>query len=154
MTRKSLVIASAVAATLAAAVFAGSPVGAQPYGGGWGMGGGYGAGYGPDCPRWGMRGGGPGFMHRGRGPGWGYGPGGGYGPGWGGAPADLKLTVDDVKARFERWLAWRGNSRLQLGDVKEKDADTIVADIVTKDKSLVERFTIDRHSGSFERGGE
>ena len=152
MTRRSFVIASAVAATLAAAVVAGSPVGAQPYGGGWGMGygmgGGYGPGYGPDCPRWGMRGGGPGFMGRGRGPGW------GYGGGWNTAPSDLKLTTDDVKTRLERWLAWRGNSRLQLGDVKEKDADTIVADIVTKDKSLVERFIVNRHTGLFDRSGD
>ncbi|MDQ2083383.1 hypothetical protein RA307_24640 [Xanthobacteraceae bacterium Astr-EGSB] len=148
MTRRSFVIASGVAAAVIAVVLAGTPVGAQPYGGGWGMGGGYGPGYGPDCPRWGMRGGGPGFMGRGRGPGW------GYDGGWRGAPADLKLSIDDVKTRLERWLAWRGNSRLQLGDVKEKDADTIVADILTKDKSLVERFVVNRHTGFFDRSGD
>jgi hypothetical protein len=150
MTRRSFVIASGVAAAVTAVVLAGTPIGAQPYGGGggWGMGGGYGPGYGPDCPRWGMRGGGPGFMGRGRGPGW------GSEGGWSGAPADVKLSTDDVKARLERWLAWRGNSRLQLGDVKEKDADTIVADILTKDKSLVERFIVNRHTGLFERSGD
>lgn len=149
MKRRAFVFGSAVAAALTAAVVIGAPATAQPYGGGWGMGPGYGPGYGPDCPRWGMWGGGPGFMH---GPG--YGPGWRYGRGWRGAPADLKLTVEDVKTRLEQWLAWRGNSRLQLGDVKEKDADTIVADIVTKDKSLVERFTVNRHTGWFRRSGD
>ena len=33
--------------------------------------------------------------------------------------------------------------------MKEKDADTIVADIVTKDNSLVERFVVNRHNGLF-----
>jgi hypothetical protein len=50
---------------------------------------------------------------------------------------------------MKRWLAWQGNPRLQVGDVKEKDADTIVADIVTKDNSLVLRFIINRHNGYF-----
>ncbi len=58
-------------------------------------------------------------------------------------------TTDDVKTRVERWLAWRGNPRLKVGEVKEKDADTIIADVVTKDNSLVQRFIIDRHTGAF-----
>jgi len=33
--------------------------------------------------------------------------------------------------------------------VKEKDADAIVIDIVTKDNSLVERFIVNRHNGLF-----
>jgi hypothetical protein len=89
---------------------------------------------------------------------WGYGPPmmhgymmRGYGPppwsSWSSA-RDLKLTVDAVKGEAERWVAWQGNSRLKVGDVKEKDADTITADIVTKDNSLVERFAVDRHSGA------
>ena len=52
---------------------------------------------------------------------------------------------------MERWLAWQGNQRLKLGEVKEKDADTITADIVTKDNSLVERFIVDRHTGFIRR---
>lgn len=159
MTRKSLVIAGVAAAALTAVWLAGS-VQAQPYGPGpgygFGMRGGYGPGYGPDCPRWGTNGPGPRWMRGGRGwgqgQGWDRGPG--NGPGWGATAGDLKLTVDDVKTRFDRWLAWRGNSRLKLGDVKEKDADTIVADIVTKDNSLVERFAINRHSGHLERSGD
>jgi len=102
---------------------------------------------------------GPGMMG-----GWhgGYGPGmmqgNGYGPGYGSGydrRADaqgnqpLNLTTDDVKSRVERWLARQGNPRLQLGEVKEKDADTITADVVTKDNSLVQRFIVDRHTGNF-----
>ena len=140
---------------------------------GYGYGGGYGpgmmGGYGP-----GMMGGyGPGMMG-GYGPGYGYGPGmmGGYGPGYGrgmmggwgpgmrggygpgfqggyGQGADKDVSVDDVKSQLERWLTWRGNPRLKVGEVKEKDKDTIQADIVTKDNSLVQRFVVDRHNGSY-----
>jgi hypothetical protein len=52
---------------------------------------------------------------------------------------------------MERWLALRDNPRLKLGDVKEKDADSITADIVTKDNSLVDRVIIDRHTGFIRR---
>ena len=102
---------------------------------------------------------GPGYHMRGWGGG--YGPGmmgGGYGPGYGprgavqgdqNANQNLNLTTDDVKSRMERWLAWRGNPRLKVGEVKEKDADTITADVVTKDNSLVQRFIIDRHTGVY-----
>ena len=34
-----------------------------------------------------------------------------------------------MKNYFDRWLAWQGNPRLKIGDVKEKDADTVVIDI-------------------------
>ena len=90
------------------------------------------------------------------GPWGGYGPGtsGGYGPGvtglgWNAAGRDLNLSGDSVRNYFERWLAWQGNPRLKVGDVKEKDADTIMIDIVTKDDSLVQRFAVDRHSSYF-----
>lgn len=98
---------------------------------------------------WGMMG--PNMM---MGPGaWsGYGPGimPGYGPGpgWNAGGRDLNLSADSVKTYFERWLAWQGNPRLKVGDVKEKDADSIVVDIVTKDNSLVQRFVVNRHYGS------
>jgi hypothetical protein len=59
------------------------------------------------------------------------------------------LSTDDVKARLERWITWQGNPRLKVGDVKEKDADTIEADIVTKDNSLVQRFAVNRHTGFY-----
>jgi hypothetical protein len=180
MKRKSLLIGSAIAVALAAGAFAyGSSAAAQPYGG-WGMmGPGYGYmhgpgmmhGYGPGPrygrgPGYGPRGGygacpgyGPGMMGPGYGPGWmhrgrGYGPGYGrhmWGPGAYSQQSNLNLSVDDVKSRLERWLTWRGNSRLKVGEVKEKDANTIVADIVTKDNSLVQRFIVERKTGIWRR---
>ena len=123
------------------------------YGPGYGMMGGYGpgmmGGYGP-----GMMGGyGPGMMGGyGHGMMGGYGPGpmmGGYGPGYYGGQANLNLTTDYVKNYLERMIAIRGNTHLKVGDVKEKDADMIVADIVTKDNSLVQRFVVDRHTGFY-----
>ena len=139
-----------------------NPVQAQPYG--YGMMGGYGPGYmmGPGCG-YGMMGGyrcgymmGPGYGrgvmgYGGYGPGWmmhgyGYGPGMmGYGPGYYGNQGDLKLTTDQVKNYLEQMIR---NPNLKVGDVKEKDADTIVAEIVTKDKdALVQRLDFNRHTG-------
>jgi hypothetical protein len=172
MKRKSIVIAAALAATVGAAALA---FNSSSYAQGWGymgpgmMGGnwqgnGSGQGYGM------MNSYGPGWMHsQGYGPGWmhsrGYGSSQGYGPGWmhggrgygpcwdneanAGQQRDLKLTTDDVKTRMERWVGLQRNPRLKLGDVKEKDADTITADIVTVDNSLVQRFAINRHTGAY-----
>ena len=88
--------------------------------------------------------GGPGMMG-------GYGPGPmmGYGPGYYGGQPNLNLTVDNVKNYLGRMIAIQGNTRLKVGDVKEKDADTIIADIVTKENSLVQRFNVDRHTGFY-----
>jgi len=174
--RKKILIGAGLAVALAGALFIyNSPVSAHGPGG-WGMMGGYGpgyghmGGYGPGYGRMGGWGGGPGagwncpaFAQGGgygpgyhmRGWGGGYGPGMmqgyGYGPGYNRSDAQnnqtLNLTIDDVKSRMERWLAWRANPRLKLGEVKEKDADTITADIVTKDNSVVQRFIVDRHTG-------
>jgi hypothetical protein len=157
------------AAAIAMVAVSASSVQAQPYG--YGMMGGYGPGYG-------MMGGygpgtmmGPGYgygMMGGYGPGWmmglgmmgyggGYGPGGmmrgygygpgmmGYGPGYYGSQGDMKLTTDQVKNYLEQM---NRNPNLTVGDVKEKDADTIVADIVTKQgQALVQRLDFNRHNG-------
>lgn len=162
MERKSVVIAAALAAVLGVGTFAYSAAGnAQPYSGGWGYG-----------PGW-MHG----WMMSGYGPGPGYGPGwmhGGYGPRWcwqtygrygvtgpgaqPGQQADqqqqAKLTVDDVKVRMERWLAYQGNPHIKLGAVKETGPDTITADIVTTNNSLVQRFDIDRNTGFYRPADE
>ena len=154
-----------------------SPVSAHGPGGwgmmgGYGHMGGYGPGYGhmggwgggPGAGQWncpaftqgdgsGPAGGyGPGYHMRGWGGGYGPGMMQGYGPGYGPRAGvqgnqNLNLTTDDVRSRMERWLDARGNARLKLGEVKEKDADTITAVIVTKDNSVVERFIVDRHTG-------
>ncbi len=145
--RKHLVIAAAALAFAAGAVY--SQARAQPYGygAGYGM---MGPGYGPGMmggygPGWGGGGpGGPGWMMRG-----GYG-GGGYGPGmmygYGAAnQGELNLTVDQVKTYLQQMIR---NPNLTIGDVKEKDADTIVAEVVTKQgSSLVQRLDFNRHNG-------
>lgn len=103
---------------------------------------------------------GPGMMWGGYGPGWmgpgmmgGWGGYGGYGPGmmggWGPQqPADLNLSVGQVKQRMAQWIAASGNPHVKLGPVKQKNADVITAEIVTADgNSLVETYDIDRHTG-------
>jgi hypothetical protein len=177
-TRNTLIglgIAGALAAAVGAYAFTAAAQSGPGYG--WGMMGGYGpgyhmgwgggpgpgAGFGPgNCPPFAQaNNGGPGYGPGYRMRGWrgGYGPGmmwgNGGGPGYNRDAAqgnqNLNLTTDDVKTRMERWLAVRGNARLKLGEVKEKDADTITADIVTKDNSLVERFIFNRHTGAISR---
>jgi hypothetical protein len=113
----------------------------------------YGRGYGMMGP--GMMYGpgyGPGMMGPPYGPGMMYGPGYGMsGPGWFHHQRDLNISTDDAKNYFERWIAIQGNTRLKVGDVKEKDADSIVVDIVTKEgNSLVQRFLVNRHSGFYQ----
>jgi hypothetical protein len=41
----------------------------------------------------------------------------------------------------------RGNDRLKVGQVAEKDKDTYVVDIVTVDDSLVRQVEVDRDNG-------
>jgi hypothetical protein len=150
------------------------PQGQRHMGQGYGMGHGYGYGMAPD-PRYHM---GPGMMgpgygmghgqHLGQGmmgpryhmgPGQGMGPGmmgpGMMGPGYGmghgygmhrALPRDL--TPDDVRHMLGHQLEWQG---IKLGKVEEKDEDTIVAEIVTNDGSLVDRFEVDRHTGRMRR---
>jgi hypothetical protein len=169
MKRKFIVAGTALSLIFGAAMLgSGNTATAQPYGGG-GMMGGYGpgsgmmGGHGPGSGMMGGRGPGSGMMG-GRGPGWMHGQGRGanteYGPencpGFQSGPdpgasqqGNLNLSTDDVKKRFEGWLTFQGNPRLKVGEVKEKDTDTIEADIVTKDNSLVQRFAVDRHTGSY-----
>lgn len=63
----------------------------------------------------------------------------------------LNLTTADVSQYFERHLARHANEQLKLGKVKIKDKDTIVADIVTEDGSLVRRLEVDRRTGWLHR---
>jgi hypothetical protein len=138
MRRSSLISGLSGLAVVAAVAMAGQAI-AQP-------GGGYGGWMGPGM----MYGAGPS-------PGW-MGPGMMYGNGPGGwgpqQQVDLKLTVDQVKDRMEQWLQAVGNRHIKVGDVEAKDADTIVASIVTTDKDgLVQRYDVNRHSGFFEPAG-
>lgn len=160
--RKIAILVNTVA-IFTAVIGAAVPAGAQPYGSGmmdgYGMMGGHGmmGGYGPMMGGYGMMGGGYGGCgmmgggYSGCGMMGGYGPGPmmGYGPGYYGGQPNLNLTVDNVKNYLGRMIAIQGNTRLKVGDVKEKDADTIIADIVTKENSLVQRFNVDRHTGFY-----
>ncbi len=128
------------------------------------MGPGMGPGYGMMGP--GM---GPGYGMMGPGMGHGYGMMGpcvGYGHGKGprhgrhrgmmgrgmGMYRDTDLTAAEVKEIMEHRLFHRGNPRLRVGKVEERDDDIIVAEIETVDGSLVNRFEIDRHTGQMWQG--
>ena len=134
-----ILIRAAIAAAVMFLIFGfGMQIGARSnYGaGGWGPGmmGGYAMG--------------PGMMGR-----YGYGMGPWMmGPQWNYRQTVLDLSPDDVRNYFEGWLAWQGNPRVKLGNLTEKDADTITADIVTTDKDgLVQRFAVNRHTGISQR---
>ena len=61
--------------------------------------------------------------------------------------AKTELKTDDVKKMMESRLAFMRNPNLKVGKVAEKDKDTISAEIVTKDGSLVRGFEVNRHTG-------
>lgn len=61
---------------------------------------------------------------------------------------DRKLDVSEVKRIIDGRLAWQGNKRLKVGNVTEKDADTIIAEILTVDGSLVAKMSVNRTSGA------
>lgn len=65
----------------------------------------------------------------------------------------MQLSTDDVRGFFERYLESLGNARLKVGNVAAVDNDTITADIVTVDDSLVESFEVDRHTGVISAAG-
>ena len=66
-------------------------------------------------------------------------------------PPVQHLTVDDVRHFFGHHLERHDNKRLKLGEVKQRDEDTITAQIVTVDGSLVQAFEVDRYNGIAKR---
>jgi hypothetical protein len=71
-----------------------------------------------------------------------------YGPRYRNRPANMNLSIDDVRAFVQRMIA--GNPHLKVGSVTEKDANTIVAEVVTtKDGSLAGRYSFDRRTGYY-----
>ncbi|SCA56945.1 exported hypothetical protein [Candidatus Terasakiella magnetica] len=60
---------------------------------------------------------------------------------------DLKLTPERVKEIMEGKLAWRGNDNLKVGEVTLDKDGKIIAQLVTKDNSLVETFVVDPKTG-------
>ena len=59
---------------------------------------------------------------------------------------------ESVRADLEKHLTRMGNPRLKIGRVEEKGENTIVAEVVTVDDSLVQRFEVDRNTGRWQRG--
>jgi hypothetical protein len=66
-------------------------------------------------------------------------------------PPDEGITVERARAMLEGVLAWHGNPRLKLGTVEEQNEETIVAEILTVDDSLVQRLAMDRTTGEIRR---
>jgi len=70
------------------------------------------------------------------------------GSGYATPQVNVNLSVRDVTTYLERWAA--GNPNIKVANVVEKDANTITADILTKDKdALVQRYTFDRRTGFY-----
>ncbi len=65
--------------------------------------------------------------------------------------AEKNLSANDVTKIIKGFLAWYGNDRLKVGKVEEKDENTIIAEIVTVDDSLVKRLAVDRKTGRHSR---
>ena len=75
------------------------------------------------------------------------------GPGWGAQRSNLNLGAADVKTYMERYLQYQANPRVKLGAIKETDADTITADVVTAEGGArVQRYLFDRHTGAYRPG--
>ena len=62
-------------------------------------------------------------------------------------PLKQDLSAADIQHMMEHRLAWVGNPNVKVGKVEEKDGDTIIAEIVTQDGSLVQKLEVDRHTG-------
>lgn len=86
---------------------------------------------------------GPGMMGQGMGPGYGMGRGMMQ-------PLPDDLSAAQVRHMLGHRLAWQGNPNVKVGNVEEKDDGTIVAEVVTQDGSLVQKFEVDRHTGSMQ----
>ena len=57
------------------------------------------------------------------------------------------LSIQRVESMLEGVLSWHGNERLRVGELRPTDLGEILADIETKDGSLVQRLAIDRRTG-------
>ncbi len=63
------------------------------------------------------------------------------------AEPNLDLSAEQAKTLVEAKLIMRGNDRLKVGQVAEKDKNSYVVDIVTVDDSLVHQVEVDRDNG-------
>jgi len=64
----------------------------------------------------------------------------------------MNLSVEDVRSYIAQQLERINNNRLKLGNITA-DGDTISADIVTPDNSLVQRLKVNRLNGAIEYAG-
>ena len=60
---------------------------------------------------------------------------------------ETPLTIEGVRNHIEQRLELRGNDRLKVGNVTEVDENTIRAEIVTVDDSLVRAIEFDKETG-------
>jgi hypothetical protein len=65
-----------------------------------------------------------------------------------GAALPQDLSSDQVRHMLTHHLAWRGKSGLKLGKVEEVDDDTITAEILGPDGTVVDKLEVDRHTGA------
>ena len=63
------------------------------------------------------------------------------------AKLDLNLGAEQAKTLVAARLIMKGNARLKVGQVTEKDQDTYLVDVVTVDDSLVRQVEVDRDKG-------
>jgi hypothetical protein len=64
-----------------------------------------------------------------------------------GGDVDLKLTTERVKDIMAGQLAWRGNPNVKVGEVTLDKDGQILAQLVTKDNSLIDTFKVDPKTG-------
>lgn len=139
----AVVVAIGATAIAAAPTFAHGPGFGQGYGPGYGhqmMGQGYGPGYNHPMMDQGGMGMGPGQAMMGQG-----------NPNcarYNQQTLQKEMTLDDVKSFMQSRLDWRGNDRLKVGKVEATGENTIVAEIVTVDDSLVRRVEFDTKTGA------
>lgn len=65
---------------------------------------------------------------------------------------NMDLSADEVKTLADAMLIMRGNERLKVGQVTQKDEQTYLVDIVTVDNSLVRQIEVDKDSGFKHKG--
>ena len=56
-------------------------------------------------------------------------------------------SLDDVRAVLRHHVIWLGNPKLKVEAKAEADGRTIIGEIVTEERMLVQRFEVDRQSG-------
>ncbi len=88
---------------------------------------------------------GPGMGQGMMGPGMGQGGQGMRGPGWRGQP----LSTSEVERMLAYRLLGQGFTNLEVGAVEETGEDSIIAEVVTRDGSPVQRFEFDRQTGAW-----